>query len=298
MRAGARKQAHVPAGAAVLEPAGTAPGFILGASPMVVVLPGPPRELQTMWAAAVETEPLRALLAGAGELEQRILRFFPLPEPQIAATLRDLDADSLPLEVTTCLRRGELELATVFTPSAVFGVRGVRGRVARAPRRRAVLRRRRDDRRGRRPAARRADAGDRGVVHGRADGGPADRSRGLFGLRPRRARRLFQRGQDGAGRRPRVADRGARGRLPGGGGRAGRGRTFALRGRHRDRDHGHRGAGRRYAGEARGHGVYLPLVVSTTKRLGPCASRARAETSGTARPPSPSTCCGRCSAAV
>ena len=118
MRAGARKQAHVPAGAAVLEPAGTAPGFILGASPMVVVLPGPPRELQTMWAAAVETEPLRGLLAGAGALEQRILRFFPLPEPQIAATLRELDAASLPLEVTTCLRRGELELATVFTPDA------------------------------------------------------------------------------------------------------------------------------------------------------------------------------------
>ena len=54
MRAGARKQAHVPTGAAVLEPAGTAPGFILGESPMVVVLPGPPRELQSMWADAVD----------------------------------------------------------------------------------------------------------------------------------------------------------------------------------------------------------------------------------------------------
>ena len=118
MRAGARKQAHVPASAVVLEPAGTAPGFILGAGPMVVVLPGPPRELQTMWGAAVGVEPLRSLLAGAGVLEQRILRFFPLPEPQIAATLRELEADALPLEVTTCLRRGELELATVFTPSA------------------------------------------------------------------------------------------------------------------------------------------------------------------------------------
>ena len=150
MRAGARKQAHVPAGAAVLEPAGTAPGFILGSSPMVVVLPGPPRELQTMWADAVTTEPLRGLLAGAGELEQRILRFFPLPEPQIAATLRELDAASLPLEVTTCLRRGELELATVFTPDGGVGVRVVRGGAAGAPRRRPVLRRRRDDRRGRR----------------------------------------------------------------------------------------------------------------------------------------------------
>ncbi|HEX6024470.1 MAG TPA: competence/damage-inducible protein A [Solirubrobacter sp.] len=114
MRAGARKQARVPEGAVVLEPAGTAPGFILGESPMVVVLPGPPRELQTMWADAVEREPLRSLLARAGRLEQRILRFFPLPEPQIAATLRELG--EVPFEVTTCLRRGELEVATVFTP--------------------------------------------------------------------------------------------------------------------------------------------------------------------------------------
>ncbi len=58
------------------------------------------------------------MLARAGTLEQRILRFFPLPEPQIAATLRELDADALPLEITTCLRRGELEVATVFAPSA------------------------------------------------------------------------------------------------------------------------------------------------------------------------------------
>jgi nicotinamide-nucleotide amidase len=90
----------------------------VGSAPLVVILPGPPRELQTMWAAAVDTSPLRELLARAGSLEQRILRFFPLPEPQIAATLRAIDADSLPIEVTTCLRRGELELATVFAPEA------------------------------------------------------------------------------------------------------------------------------------------------------------------------------------
>ena len=150
MRAGARKQAFVPAGAAVLEPVGTAPGLLVSASgPLVAVLPGPPRELQTMWEDAVTTSPLRELLASAGSLEQRILRFFPLPEPQIAATLREIDADALPLEITTCLRRGELEVATVFTPSLAARVRGVRGGAARAARRRPVLRRRRDDRRGR-----------------------------------------------------------------------------------------------------------------------------------------------------
>lgn len=118
MRAGARKQAHVPVGAVVLEPRGTAPGFLIGSSPLVAVLPGPPRELQAMWGDAVQTEPLRALLASAGSLEQRILRFFPLSEPQIAATLRELDADALPFEITTCLRRGELEVASVYEASA------------------------------------------------------------------------------------------------------------------------------------------------------------------------------------
>jgi len=65
-------------------------------------------------AGAVTPSPLRELLESAGSLEQRILRFFPLPEPQIAATLREIG--DVPFEVTTCLRRGELEVATVFPP--------------------------------------------------------------------------------------------------------------------------------------------------------------------------------------
>jgi nicotinamide-nucleotide amidase len=115
LREGARKQAFVPAGAAVLEPVGTAPGALVEVAdgPLILVLPGPPRELQTMWEAAVETSPLRELLARAGHFEQRMLRFYGLPEPEIAATLRDLDPPSS-LEITTCLRRGELEVATVF----------------------------------------------------------------------------------------------------------------------------------------------------------------------------------------
>ena len=101
MRAGAHKQAFVPVGSVVLEPVETAPGFLLGSSPLVAVLPGPPRELQTMWSQAVVQEPLAGLLASAGELERHILRFFGLPEPHIAATLREIDADALPLEITS-----------------------------------------------------------------------------------------------------------------------------------------------------------------------------------------------------
>lgn len=122
MRAGNRKQAVVPAGATILEPVGTAPGLIVDTpGPLVVVLPGPPGELQPMWEAAVETEPLRSLLGRAGVLEQRMLRLFGVPESEIALTLRALERDGVPLvrlEITTCLRRGELEIATIFRPEA------------------------------------------------------------------------------------------------------------------------------------------------------------------------------------
>jgi nicotinamide-nucleotide amidase len=122
MRAGNRKQALVPEGATILEPVGTAPGLIVPTpGPLVVVLPGPPGELQPMWATATETEPLRALLARAGKLEQRMLRLFGVPESEIALTLRALEDDGVPLErleITTCLRRGEIEIATVFAPDA------------------------------------------------------------------------------------------------------------------------------------------------------------------------------------
>jgi nicotinamide-nucleotide amidase len=119
LREGARKQALVPDGATVLEPIGTAPGLLVPDAdrPLIAVLPGPPSELQAMWATAVETEPLRSLLAGAGRFEKRMLRFYGLPEPQIAATLHEL-APPDTLEITTCLRRGELEVATVFAPDA------------------------------------------------------------------------------------------------------------------------------------------------------------------------------------
>jgi nicotinamide-nucleotide amidase len=122
MWAGIRKQAMVPEGATVLEPVGTAPGLVVPADGVtVVVLPGPPGELQRMWEPALETEALRAALSGAGEYEQRILRLFGPPESEIALTLREAEQDGVPverLEITTCLRRGEIEIATVFEPAA------------------------------------------------------------------------------------------------------------------------------------------------------------------------------------
>jgi len=124
LRAGNRKQALVPAGADVLEPVGTAPGLVIpgGAGlPVVVVLPGPPRELQPMWADALTRPPLREALASAGALERRFLRMYGIPESELARSLETIEREGTPLselEVTTCLRRGELEIATLFRPEA------------------------------------------------------------------------------------------------------------------------------------------------------------------------------------
>jgi nicotinamide-nucleotide amidase len=125
-KAGIRKQAMIPAAAAVLEPAGTAPGLVVtpasGDGPVVVVLPGPPGELQAMWEPALATEAVQAVLARTAGLEQRFLRLYGVPESIIAKSLREMETEGIAmgdLEITTCQRRGELEIATVFTPAAV-----------------------------------------------------------------------------------------------------------------------------------------------------------------------------------
>ncbi|MEX5721609.1 competence/damage-inducible protein A [Geodermatophilus maliterrae] len=121
--AGVRKQAMVPAGATVLEPVGTAPGLVVPPAegrggPVVVVLPGPPSELQGMWPAALAAEAVREVLAGATELRQETIRLWGTLEAQLAATLRAHEDGLDGLEVTTCLREGELEIVTRFAPDA------------------------------------------------------------------------------------------------------------------------------------------------------------------------------------
>ncbi len=131
MAAGTRKQAMVPRGASVLEPVGTAPGLVVAPvegeeGPTIVVLPGPPRELQPMWQQAVATHALREALRGATEYRQRTLRLFGIPESEIVETLRVAEREGVALdrlEVTTCLKRGEVEVVTRYEPE-VEGVYG------------------------------------------------------------------------------------------------------------------------------------------------------------------------------
>ena len=125
VRAANRKQALVPQGATVIEPAGTAPGMVVPPTgsdrPTVVILPGPPRELQSMWEVAARTEAFRAAVGEATDYRQATLRLFGIPESEIAVTLREAErliAGFDELEITTCLRRGEVEVVVRHEPSA------------------------------------------------------------------------------------------------------------------------------------------------------------------------------------
>ena len=121
VRAANRKQALIPEGAFVIDPVGTAPGVVVPGKPAVVVLPGPPRELQPMWRTAAGTEAVGEALAGRTAYRQETVRMFGLPESGLADTLRDAE-ESIEaygeLEITTCLRRGEIEMVTRFEPGA------------------------------------------------------------------------------------------------------------------------------------------------------------------------------------
>ena len=120
-----RKQALVPEGATVIEPAGTAPGMVVppldGSRPAVVVMPGPPRELHAMWPIATRTDAFRAATRGGTAYSQHELRLFGIPESEIALTLRSAEEqiDGFEqLEITTCLRRGEVEVVVRHEPEA------------------------------------------------------------------------------------------------------------------------------------------------------------------------------------
>jgi nicotinamide-nucleotide amidase len=116
-----RKQALVPEGATPLDPAGTAPGLVVPADgPTVVVLPGPPRELQSMWPDALETPDVRAVLSRATPYRTETMRIFGIPESELAKGLREIEEnlDLAPLEITTCLRRAELEIVVGYREGA------------------------------------------------------------------------------------------------------------------------------------------------------------------------------------
>ena len=117
--AGVRKQATIPDGALSLGLAGTAPGLVLERKASVfVVLPGPPGELQRLWAGALETEPVRRVLARARPPELRRLRFFGVSESTVAKAFAAAGGDGDGVEATICARDFEIHVDLVVAPGA------------------------------------------------------------------------------------------------------------------------------------------------------------------------------------
>jgi molybdenum cofactor synthesis domain-containing protein len=125
-----RKQAMVPEGSIALDPVGTAPGLVVrGEGTVAIVLPGPPRELQPMWPVATAAEPVREVLSRATPLRGYTLRMFGVPESEIAKSLREIEAEGTELgavEITTCLRRGEIEIDVRYRDQAAATADAVR----------------------------------------------------------------------------------------------------------------------------------------------------------------------------
>ena len=117
--AGVRKQATIPDGALSLGLAGTAPGLVLERNgSVIVVLPGPPSELQRLWARALETEPVRRVLSRARPPELRQLRFFGASESAVAKALAEAGGDGDGVEATICARDFEIHVDLVVAPGA------------------------------------------------------------------------------------------------------------------------------------------------------------------------------------
>jgi nicotinamide-nucleotide amidase len=129
-----RKQATLPEGAAVLAPAGTAPGCLLEHEGAVVaVLPGPPWELEQMWRDALGREPLAGLLARASSPRERVLRLHAVPEHRAVAALEGLDPAAWgAMRLGICAHDGELELTARTAPGGEWAARALEERLAAA----------------------------------------------------------------------------------------------------------------------------------------------------------------------
>ena len=179
-----RKQAVIPAGATVLEP-GRHRARTRRAARGGPRRPDRGRAARTAARAAAdlggwprEPQAFADATRDATVYEQRVLRLFGLPESEIATTLREAQAAGVELErleVTTCVRSGELEIVTRYEPAGARDRRCARGRHPRAPRARHLLRRRQRRRRAGGGRADRAgpDRRRRRILHRRPDAGAA-----------------------------------------------------------------------------------------------------------------------------
>ena len=298
VRAANRKQAMIPAGSQVLDPVGTAPGVVVPGKPTVVVLPGPPRELQPMWPRRIETPAAQQAIAGRTIYRQETIRMFGLPESGLAETLRDAEA-SVPgfdsLEITTCLRRGEIEMVTRYEPDAaqVYAeltqlLRDKHGEQIYSEDGSQV-----DDLvaqllTGRRIAT--AESCTAGLLAARLTERPGSSDYVMGGV----VSYSNEAKEQLLGVDPALIEATRRGVRAGGRGDGGRG-AAALRRRHRRRDHRNRRSRRGNTGKAGRHGLFHREARRRPARSpGPCGCPGTGPTSASARQRWRCTCCDAC----
>jgi nicotinamide-nucleotide amidase len=116
---GVTKQATRPEGSISLGLVGTAPGLVVPVEGVVaVVLPGPPAELRELWPHALETEPVRDVLARAQRPGRRTLRFYGASESAVAQALAAAGGDGNGVEATICARDFEIHVDLLVAPGA------------------------------------------------------------------------------------------------------------------------------------------------------------------------------------
>jgi len=116
---GVRKQATLPDGAEWVGLVGTAPAVVLQRGDRVAVaLPGPPRELQTLWPRVCETAPMRRLYARAVAPRRRVMRLHGVSESSVAKALEEAGGEGDGVDVTICAREFELHIDLFVQPGA------------------------------------------------------------------------------------------------------------------------------------------------------------------------------------
>ena len=115
---GVTKQATRPVSAVSIGLAGTAPGLVLRAPTgcVVVVLPGPPSELQRLWPKALASEPMRELLGRTLPPGRKVLRLFGVSESAVARALEEAGGDGDGVEATICARDFEIHVDLLVEP--------------------------------------------------------------------------------------------------------------------------------------------------------------------------------------
>ena len=143
-----RKQAVIPEGATVLEPVGTAPGLVVPPlepliKPTVVVLPGPQGSCSRCGGSGADrsAEGGDKGCDGVSADDAQAVWDPRVGDRRDAAAAEREGVEFDRLEITTCLKRGEVEVVTRYEPGEQGVYDGSRPSSA-ASRRHAVLRRR------------------------------------------------------------------------------------------------------------------------------------------------------------